>query len=135
MSDAELDRFAERLMTNVRDQAIVDLDARVSEPARDPISRRWAKVIQGDQTRDTVRALIPEIVDHVLYQLLHAIDNEDLPLAWLNEDGSCTSLEELGLGEMAGWMMPPEGWRERFSSQRAPDPLGECRDEEGDADD
>jgi len=133
MSDAELDRFAERLMTTVRDRAIVDLDARVADPTGDPISRRWGKVIQDDQIRDALHQLIPEIVDHVLYQLLRAIDYEELPVAWMREDGSWISLEELGLGEMAGWMMPPEGWRERFSGQRAPDPLSEEPGESPDA--
>ena len=68
--------------------------------------------------------MIPSIVDDVLFELLSAIDNDDLPLAWRREDGSFVPLEELGQGEMAGWLLGSgDSWRARFSSERFHDPL------------
>lgn len=59
------------------------------------------------------------MVDEVLFELLNAIDNEDLPVAWRRLDGSWIALQNLGRGEMAGWLMGSEdGWRQRFSEQR-----------------
>jgi transposase-like protein len=48
--------------------------------------------------------------------------------AWRREDGSFVSLEELGLGEMAGWLMGSEdSWRARFSEERFHDPRADLR--------
>lgn len=70
-----------------------------------------------------MQELLPDVVDQVLFHLLDAIDNDRLPLAWLDGTSS-RPLEELGQGEMGGLLMMGDGgWIERYSSQRHFDPL------------
>jgi hypothetical protein len=57
-------------------------------------------------------------VDQVLFELLEASDNDELPLAWRLEDGSFVSLTDFGSAEMAGWLVGSRGWRSAFSTQR-----------------
>jgi hypothetical protein len=118
---SELDRFAVMLMRRVRDRAIRDCDRLASGTMVGPSAEHWRELLQTDARR-AVEALIPSIVDQVLFELLGAIDNDELPLAWRREDGSFIPLEELGLGEMAGWLMGSDGsWRGRFSAERVHD--------------
>jgi hypothetical protein len=121
--DSELERFARALMA-VRDRSIEAVD-RLAAPdthGRSPSYQRWREVL-GDSTaaRDAVRALIPDIVDQVLFALLDAVDNNAFPLAWLRKDDTCVPLSELGEGEMAGSLMMSGGWRQRFSRQPSVD--------------
>jgi hypothetical protein len=86
---------------------------------------RWTEFADG-RAVDALKALTPDVVDQVLFELLDAIDNERLPLAWRRRDGSYVSLAELGLGELAGWvMMGKGGWIDRYSAQRYFDPLAD----------
>jgi hypothetical protein len=119
----ELDRFAAALMRRVRDRAIHECDRLASGEMVGPSADYWREVMQRDARR-AVEALIPSIVDQVLFELLGALDNDELPLAWRGEDDSLIPLEELGLGEMAGWLMgSDDSWRVRFSVERLHDPL------------
>jgi hypothetical protein len=69
-------------------------------------------------------AIIPDVVDQVLFHLLDAIDNGQLPVGWPQVDGSLVPLDQLGRAEMAGWlMMGKGGWVDRFSQERSFDPL------------
>jgi hypothetical protein len=124
--DAELRRFAELLMRLVRDKAIAACDARAAKRMGGPIGRFWQQHTADDRAREAVQALVPEIVDAVLFRLLTALDQGDLPLAWQREDGSWADLYEIGGAELAGWFIAGDGWRARYSSQRFvnPDPDG-----------
>lgn len=63
--------------------------------------------------------LVPDIVDTALFQLCDALDNAEFPLAWQASDGSYIQLEELGKGEMAGWIAATgRGWIAKFSRKR-----------------
>jgi hypothetical protein len=116
---AELHRFAELLMRVVRDQSIRDLDA-LAARWMGPPDKRWRGLLSGQNTRATVQELIPDMVDQVLFRLLHALDHRDLPLGWQREDGSYVNLSDLGKSEMVGWLVTtePDSWRARYSSQR-----------------
>ncbi len=124
---SELDRFATVLMRRVRDRAIHECDRLASGTLVGPSAEYWRRLLQSDAHR-AVEELIPNIVDQVLFELLSAVDNDELVLAWRREDGSFVSLEELGLGEMAGWLMGSEdSWRARLSAERFHDPLAGLR--------
>jgi hypothetical protein len=120
--EAELQRFAELLMRLVRDKSIAACDTRAAGRIGGPTGQRWKAQITDERTREAVRALIPEIVDAVLFRLLNALDQGDLPLAWQAEDGSFADLYTLGTSEMAGWFMAGDGWRAQYSSQRFANP-------------
>ncbi len=110
----EEDRFAAALM-QIRDQAIHDCDLRATGQVgagEEP----WHTVVQSPDVQRAVDAVIPEIVDQVLFLLLHATDNEDLPLAWRTSDGRWESLDDLSTGGMAGSFIA--FWRDEFCAQR-----------------
>jgi hypothetical protein len=116
----ELQRFAQLLMLLVRDQSIKSCDALAAGRMGGEHGKRWRDLLADSRTRAAVQELIPDIVDQVLFQLLHALDQGDTPLAWQRPDGSYVDLYDLGRSEMAGWLVArdAEGWRARHSSQR-----------------
>lgn len=123
----ELRRFAERLILIVRDQSIVECDRLASGVMIGKDGDRWNSLLETDAARKAIQELTPDIVDQVLFELLNAIDTGDLPLGWRRTDGSLVGLDELGMGEMAGWLMGSPGWRHEYSRQRFFDPLSELR--------
>lgn len=123
MQHDDLRRFARLLMFLVRDRSILACDQLAAGRVAGPDGERWRSLVTEGPVRRAFEELIPDVVDQVLFEFLNAIDNDELPLAWRRSDGSCEGLESLGLGEMAGWLMMSDGWRQRFSSQRFFDPL------------
>lgn len=117
---AELHRFAEMLIRIVRDQSIDSCDALASRRMFGPTGKRWRDLLADRHAREAVSQLIPDIVDEVLFKLLHALDQGDIPLAWRREDGAYVDLYDLGRSEMAGWLVGagPDCWRARYSSKR-----------------
>lgn len=119
----ELERFAKALMTSVRDSAINSCDRFASGSPKGQFGDIWRKAMESESVGGALVELIPEIVDLVLFELLDAIDSEDLPLAWTAEDGELIPLEVLGSSEMAGWLIASPGWRHEYSRTRFSDPL------------
>ncbi|GIH10186.1 hypothetical protein Rhe02_82530 [Rhizocola hellebori] len=116
----ELQRFAELLMRLVRDQAISNLDVYAAGRIGGAIGEHWKMVLADPACRDAMLELLPEVVDEVLFQLLNALDNGDLPMAWRCEDASYADLYDMGRSEMAGEFLgtDPDGWRVKHSQQR-----------------
>ncbi|HET9768626.1 MAG TPA: hypothetical protein VFS60_17400 [Thermoanaerobaculia bacterium] len=123
----ELNRFAKALMRLVRDPAIEGADLLISARMEGPDGERWRHLVTSDDVHRALIALIPEVVDQTLFELLNAVDNGELPIEWRASDGSPTSLRDLGLGEMAGWLMASPGWRHEYSSQRFFDPFADLK--------
>src|SRR5207245_552697 len=101
----ELERFAQLLMTLVRDRAIGEADRLARGAVVGPSGKRWRALMAERPSEEVLLEVIPEIVDQTLFQLLDAIDNGALPLAWRSEDGSEIALQDLGSMEMAGWLI------------------------------
>ena len=123
----EVQRFAEALMTLVRDRAIEACDRLASGRMVGPDGERWSSLLAAAEAREAVVTLIPDVVDQTLFNLLNAIDNDELALSWRQSNGSFVSLNELCLEESAGWLMGSPGWRHQYSSQRFFDPLADLR--------
>jgi hypothetical protein len=119
---AEVRRFAEQLMRQVRDEAIAECDVLATGEMLGEGGAHWREVLAGDDVQRAVQELIPAIVDKTLFYLLHALDHNELPLAWRRPDGSYLSLYEAGRREMAGWLVGPDSWRHHYSSQRITGP-------------
>jgi hypothetical protein len=130
---AELERFAQLLMTLVRDRAISACDRLARGATVGPSGQRWHAVMAERSTQDALLDLIPEVVDATLFEFLDAIDNGALPLCWEAEDGSCESLKELGRWEMAGWLAGGD-WPKRYSAERFHDYFADLRLDLGDGD-
>ena len=125
-ADPTVDGFAELLMRLVRDESIDGCESLLNGEVRGRRAEHWREVVTQSGPKDALGELIPDIVDQVLFSLLDAIDSDSLLLAWRPEDGSWTSLSELGHGEMAGWLMSGKGgWIDKFSAKRFFDPLSE----------
>jgi hypothetical protein len=118
--NAELQRFAELLMTKVRDQAIAECDRLARGEIRGPSGERWRAAKAGSDTEVALLRLIPDIVDQTLFELLDAIDNDVFPILWRGEDGSVDALREIGKWEMAGWLAGGD-WPRTYSAQRRND--------------
>jgi hypothetical protein len=112
----ELERFARLLVTLVRDRAIHEADRLARGGVVGPSGRHWQTVLAESPSSDALRELIPEIVDQTLFQLLDAIDNGALPLGWRAQDGSQTTLQDLGSSEMAGSLVGGD-WPRLYSTQ------------------
>lgn len=114
---SELDEFAFQLMGAVRDRAIVACDALIAGRIAGPQGDSWRRL--GGSASKALQALVPDVVDQVLFEFLAAVDSGELPMSWSDRSGTLRNLERLGSSEMAGWlMMGVGGWRDRHSSQR-----------------
>jgi hypothetical protein len=112
-----VESFAEQLMRTVRDRSIVASDHMLSKDM-ETMQKQRRRPLNVDEVKKVMLALVPNIVDQVLFELLHAADNNDIALAWRDDRGGIQQLNELGMGEMAGWFMGSPGWRNMFSSER-----------------
>jgi hypothetical protein len=127
-ADPELQHFARSLVQQVRDQAIDACDRLLAGDVGGVRAARWQDVLQNSDARSAVAALLPDIVDQALFELLDRIDNDDLPLAWRQGNGTWIPLSDLGDGTMAGrLMMGQGGWLSSFSGQRFADYTGGVR--------
>ena len=114
---SELDEFASQLMRAVRDRAVSACDALIAGGIAGPQGDNWRRL--GESAGEVLQALVPDVIDQVLFELLAAVDSGELPIAWRDPTGVLRDLEDLGGAEMAGWlMMGAGGWRDRHSSQR-----------------
>lgn len=118
MPSREIEEFASTLIREVRDAAIRDADLNLRPNAASATARRWRK---AGPSAPPPSVLVPDCIDEALYFLLNAIDQGTLRLKYVTPDGRDVDLEREGLGELAGWYIGPEGWREQYSRERASD--------------
>jgi len=125
----DIERFAQILMSRVRDEAIRACDADLA-PGRSLRAMRWRGGREDGEV--SLEVAIPDIVDEVLFRLLLAIERGELRLAYkapLDDEGEepadaepWADLAELGRtelnGELAAQVRCAGGWRERFSKER-----------------
>ena len=122
----ELEQFAKQFIHCVRDRSISACDKLARGEIGGPDGKRWKNLISNEHC-DVFRELIPDIVDQTLFQFLNAVDNEEISIAWRTLDGEFLTFDDLGMGEMAGWLMGSPGWRNNFSAKRFFDPLADIR--------
>jgi len=124
MSEHDLDTFARLLMQLVRDRALVAIDAYIAGSMRDAQGKRWAR-LEGP-VKEALHELVPDVVDQVLFELLAAVDEGELPLIWDDPVRGLQRLEEVGMSELAGLLWYGEGdWRDTYSAQRFNDYLAD----------
>ena len=115
MSWENVEEFAKVLVQCVRDRAIRSTDGALQPNARHSMAMRWRNL---GVPSDALREVIPDIVDHTLFALLFAIDDEQLRLKFITETGKELDLLKHGDGLMAGWYSGSDGWRDMFSNER-----------------
>ncbi len=128
MPSAEIEEFATILIKQVRDEAIRSCDRTLRQDAKGPLAKRWKEMIQGRDSEALVRALIPDIVDKTVAQLLRSIDDEVLKLSFTTSNAKTCDLNEEGLGELVGWYAGIPGWRSTYSDERFNDDYADARE-------
>lgn len=122
MPRPEIEDFAQILIEHVRDASISSLDINLSPNARSMTARRWQAA--GISKNPQSETLIADSVDAAIYFLLKAIDDGVICLKMVDSVGKEIDLREVGLGELAGWYIGPDGWRNQYSSERLGDDVG-----------
>jgi hypothetical protein len=114
----EIEEFAKRLVSEVRDPAIISCDGQLQAHANSPVAKRWRENMKDAASKALAVSMIPDCVDDAVFYLLHAIDTGALHLTFVASNGNVVDLTNDGLGELAGWyMMGKQGWRSH-SQQR-----------------
>ncbi len=121
MSNSDVEKFAKLLVEQVRDAAISSLDINLRPEAHSLTARRWRAAGVAKDSKSEV--LIPDSVDAAIYFLLKAIDDGALHIKLVDPSGKEIDLLEDGAGELAGWYIGPEGWRDQYSTQQLVDSI------------
>lgn len=67
--------------------------------------------------------IIPDCIDEAVFCLIHAVDDGRVQSTYTESGGQKVDLNTEGLGELAGWYMGAESWRDKFSRERVNDYL------------
>ncbi len=116
MPRPEIEEFAKTLMASVRDAAIREND--LVFLAKDATATRWRDAAACRSHEEFAKAIIPEIVDSVLYYLLYAIDDGQLKLSYTASSGKIVDLAKDGESELAGWYIGCDAWRAKYAKER-----------------
>ena len=114
----EIDEFAKLLVEQVRDRAIRTYDRTIGNGPKTAMANRWHAAAKSGRPEDLARAVIPDIVDTTISQLLGAIDQELLHLSYIASTGRSVDLSVEGRGELSGSYKGPHGWIAQFSKER-----------------
>ena len=110
--------FASDIIRNVRDRAVRNCDMLVVRKSTSMIGERWDMALKNATAREALTTLLPDIVDETIFALLDAIDNGVLRLTYASSAGDSIDLTDSALGEMAGWFMGNDGWRNHYCQER-----------------
>jgi hypothetical protein len=110
----EILEFAKILVHQVRDAAVTSCDVTLAAHGKGPVAARWRAI---GAPLDKLNAIVPDVVDSAVFQLLRAIDQGELRLKFVGQNGHEVDLTEEGMGELAGWYMGSGGWRAMFSQE------------------
>jgi len=127
MPNPEIEEFAKMLVQQVRDAAIQDCDRKLRTDAKGSIAQRWRGIGHEADLQSVATAIIPDIVDNTVFQLLRAIDQGQLRLSFTASNGKMVDLPSDGLSELAGWYMGVPGWRSKHSHERLVDDFADLR--------
>jgi hypothetical protein len=118
MRDPAIEAFGRALVRLVRDEAVRSGDRALAGSGASPRTRAWREAVVDRGCADAVHRVIPDIVDLTLFHLLEAVDNGRLSLSYRSGEAEPVDLTDAGLGELAGWFLGMDGWREQFSDER-----------------
>jgi hypothetical protein len=127
MPNFEIEEFAKILIEHVRDNTISNSDRNLRPGARYPVALRWKEEISKGTPDSIVNVIIPDIVDETIFQLLAAIDQELLRLSFTASNAKTVDLSTDGQGELGGWYMGTDGWREKYSQERFVDDFSDLK--------
>lgn len=118
MNDDAINEFAEILIREVRDAAIRDGDINADPTCSSSLALRWQA---AGVPPSAAKMLIPDCIDLALFYLLNAIDSGSMQVTFKTRDNQEINLSDAGEGELAGWYLGTDSWRERYSKERCTD--------------
>ncbi|MBX3445013.1 MAG: hypothetical protein KF774_21615 [Planctomyces sp.] len=124
MTTVEIEEFAEILIQHARDPAVCASDMLFK--SRGPTGKRWRASALGGSPEAFAKAIVPDIVDRVMFYLLHAIDDGLLKLSFTASNGKTVDLATETDG-LAGWYMGSEGWRASYAKERFVDDFADLK--------
>jgi hypothetical protein len=125
----EIEEFAKILVHEVRDAAIQSCDREFEPNAGSPIARRWKEATHSVPCQEFAKLILPDIVDSVMFHLLHAIDEGFLKLSYTATNGKTADLNADRLGELAGWFgAGTGGWLSKYAKERFADDISDLED-------
>lgn len=117
MPSKEIEEFARKLVQAVRDRGVQASDMKMHPRAKTVTARRWQAAGATDPDGPP-KVVVPDAVDETVFALLTAIDQGVLRLQYVTDEGKVIDLSHEGLGELGGWYLGPDGWRDQYSEQR-----------------
>jgi hypothetical protein len=127
MAIPEIEEFGRALVERVRDAAIRSCDRLLDPNAASPVAKRWRESMPTSDAQKLAKALIPDIVDETISNLLLAIDQELFPLSFVASTGRSVDLVVEGLAELSGAYGGSPGWRSKYSKERFIDDFAHLR--------
>jgi hypothetical protein len=113
-SPALIEYFVKPLV-KARDSVVADFGRYLAPDSAGGEADRWSALKVDRSVNNAARDLVSEVADFVVFSVLEAIDEGEMPLMLRTPDGDL-DLRETGEGEMVGEYLRPAGWRERFSA-------------------
>lgn len=124
MPSPEIGEFARILVEQVRDPAIQSCDMTLNRDGKYATAIRWREARARCTPKEFAAMLIPDIVDSVLFHLLHAIDGGSLEVTFSASSGKSVNLTQEGMSELAGWYASKD-WPKAYSKERWFDDLAD----------
>ena len=118
MCSHSIEEFGKKLIENVRDNAVESCDVTLSDNCNDKTSERWKNTAKIASVDELIKVVIPDVVDETIFHLLNSIDTGELCIFFKRDNGELIDLRKEGLGELAGWYLGSEEWREKYSKCR-----------------
>lgn len=110
--DDYIGEFGRLLATRVRDAAIMGCHTSLDPKSKGPTAKRWQALIQQNG-HIPHEALIADVVDSAISQVLYLLDNHDMQLTFEDSTGVVRNPADDIAGEMAGYYLGD--WRYDYS--------------------
>ena len=112
----EVHQIGQWLVEQIRDTCVSEVDRLIDGRVKGKQGKAWRVALQTMDAEQAMRALMPDVVDAVIFELLYKVDEGSLDLHIAGPPALAT--EGADRGEYAGWFEGDDGWRHWYAKQR-----------------